>query len=269
MLPEADCFAPYLRQWHLMVDGEMLSTPCARLLPVRTPAGPAMLKVSHAPEEQRGYDVLTWWRGEGAALVFKRAGPALLMERADSVRSLITMSQDGCDDEASRILCQVAQRLHRAHRGAALPAALEPLPERFEALRQSTSDLLAPARSAMHALLAAPRDGVVLHGDIHHANVLDFGARGWLAIDPKGLLGESGFDLANLFCNPDATIALCPARFQRRVEVVSATADIDRQRLLQWILAWSGLSAAWHLEDATDPDVALGVGRMAQAALQH
>jgi hypothetical protein len=42
-----------------------------------------------------------------------------------------------------------------------------------------------------------------LHGDIHHDNILDFGRRGWLAIDPKRLFGERGFDYANLFCNPD------------------------------------------------------------------
>jgi aminoglycoside/hydroxyurea antibiotic resistance kinase len=46
----------------------------------------------------------------------------------------------------------------------------------------------------------------VLHGDLHHGNVLDFGLRGWLAIDPKGLLGERGFDFANIFTNPISPI---------------------------------------------------------------
>jgi streptomycin 6-kinase len=55
-------------------------------------------------------------------------------------------------------------------------------------------------------LLAEPREVGVLHGDLHHGNVLDFGVRGWLAIDPKGLLGERGFDFANIFTNPISQI---------------------------------------------------------------
>jgi streptomycin 6-kinase len=39
-------------------------------------------------------------------------------------------------------------------------------------------------------LLTTQREKVVLHGDMHHGNVLNFGSRGWLAIDPKGLIGE-------------------------------------------------------------------------------
>jgi streptomycin 6-kinase len=51
-------------------------------------------------------------------------------------------------------------------------------------------------------LLATQRDVVVLHGDMHHENILKFSSRGWLAIDPKGLVGERGFDYANIFCKP-------------------------------------------------------------------
>ena len=75
----------------------------------------------------------------------------------------------------------------------------------------------------------------MLHGDIHHDNVLDFGERGWLAIDPKRLYGERGFDYANIFCNPNYGIATDPAIFQRRVEQVCRLAGLERRRLLQWI----------------------------------
>lgn len=51
-------------------------------------------------------------------------------------------------------------------------------------------------------LLSAPQNEVVPHGDVHHGNILHFDERGWLAIAPKGLFGECGFDYANLFCNP-------------------------------------------------------------------
>lgn len=93
----------------------------------------------------------------------------------------------------------------------------------------------------------------MLHGDLHHGNVLDFGARGWLAIDPKRLIGERGFDFANIFTNPDLAdpsrpVATEPGRFARCLDVVSRAA-VERGRLLLWILAWTGLSASWFLGD--------------------
>ena len=97
---------------------------------------------------------------------------------------------------------------------------------------------------------------MVLHGDIHHGNILDFGPRGWLAIDPKGLTGERAFDYANIFCNPDLETATSPGRLARRAEVVAEAAALNRGRLLQWIVAWAGLSAAFSIEDGASPKAA-------------
>lgn len=46
-----------------------------------------------------------------------------------------------------------------------------------------------------------------LHGNLHHDNALNFRARGWLALDPKQLVGERGVDFANIFTNPDLVAA--------------------------------------------------------------
>lgn len=96
-----------------------------------------------------------------------------------------------------------------------------------------------------NVLLSSPHNEVVLHGDLHHGNILDFGTRGWLAIDPKGLLGERGFDYANIFTNPDLAeptrpVAIEPETFTQRVNIVSEIARIERQRLLMWIVAGVG-----------------------------
>ena len=115
-------------------------------------------------------------------------------------------------------------------------------------------------------LLATQRDVTVLHGDIHHDNILNFGSRGWLAIDPKGLRGERGFDYANLFCNPDQTATL-PGRLARRIELVTGAAAVEPTRLLRWILAWAGLSAAWLIDDGVSPKGALTVAELAEAEL--
>lgn len=220
-----------------------------------------MLKVARATEERFGAAVMAWWDGDGAARVIAHDDDALLLERAQGPRTLARLSRNGADDDASRILCAGAARLHHP-RAAPPPAGLTPLDIWFRALfpaAQAHGGALAQAAEVARWLLSNPQDVVVLHGDLHHANVLDFGSRGWLAIDPKGLLGERGFDFANLFCNPDPEIAHAPGRLARQAGVIAEAARLDRGRLLEWVLAWSGLSAVWKVEDGetTEPDLSL------------
>jgi streptomycin 6-kinase len=227
-----------------------------------------MLKIATEHEERRGGAVMVWWNGDGAARVLAHNGDALLLERASGARSLIEMAKSGADDEASRILCAVAAKLHRAR--PIPPPALVPLAKWFDALEPAANNqggILVRAAKAARALLSAPQDIAVLHGDIHHGNVLDFGPRGWLAIDPKGLYGERGFDFANIFCNPDARLATAPGRLSRQATVVAEAAGLDRRRLLQWVLAYAGLSAAWFIDDGGDPALPLAVAEAASAEL--
>jgi streptomycin 6-kinase len=250
-------------------DGAPIVTHTSRLLPVRHAGVPAMLKIALAAEERRGAAVMRWWRGDGAARVLASAGDALLLERATGDRSLADMARHGRDDEATRIVCDVAGRLHA--RPDAPPATVVPLAAWFAALEPAGTahgGVLALAARTARALLGDPRDVVVLHGDLHHGNVLDGGAsRGWIAIDPKGLLGERGFDLANLFCNPDLATATAPGRLARQVDTAAAAAGLDRERLLRWVLAYAGLSASWSLADGEEPALALRVAALAAREL--
>lgn len=256
-------FDDFLARWKLVPDGEPIVTAHSRLLPVRRAGEPAMLKIAMAEEERRGARLVAWWQGDGAVRVLAQAGDALLMERATGDRSLAEMARGGRDDEASRAICAVAARLHA--RRDRPPRSLVPLPRWFRALELAARrhELLAQATAAARELLAHPRDVVVLHGDLHHVNVLDGGERGWLAVDPKGLVGERGFDFANVFHNPDGETATAPGRLARQATVVAAAAGLERRRLLQWVLAYAGLSAAWSVEDGGDPQPALAVAALA------
>ncbi|WP_213941910.1 aminoglycoside phosphotransferase family protein [Pseudomonas sp. dw_612] len=243
-------FEPWLKRWALVPEGEPIITPGSRLLPVRMGEVPAMLKVALDAEEKFGNLLMTWWDGEGAAQVFAHHGDGLLMERAMGRRSLRNMALNGQDDEANQIMCAAVARLH-APRTSPLPP-LVPLSQWFRSLywaAEQYGGLYSLSLSTAEALLAEPQDVVVLHGDIHHDNILDFGPQGWLAIDPKRVIGERGFDYANLICNPELPTATDPLRFARQIKVVSKAAGLERRRLLQWVLAFAGLSAAWFLED--------------------
>ena len=257
-------FQAWLDRWSLVADGPAIHTAYSDLLPVVRDGAPAMLKIARTREEQRGASLMIWYAADGAVRVLESDGPALLLERASGAVSLADMSARGFDDEAARILCATVGRLH-APRPGAIPADLVPLDRWFRALTSRPDPLLARAAGTARALLAEPQDVVVLHGDIHHGNVLDGAERGWLAIDPKGLYGERTFDYANIFCNPDRATATAPGRLARRIDLVSEAARLDRARLLKWVVAYAGLSAAWCLEDGETPTVPLAILEIASS----
>ncbi|GEN22187.1 streptomycin 3''-phosphotransferase [Halomonas cupida] len=250
----------WLERWSLIADGDLLTTQSSWLLPVRHAGSPAVLKIARTSDEEAGYRLLAWWNGQGAARVFASAAGALLMERASGAGDLAQMARSGQDDETCRILCDTAARLHAQQRGP-LPD-LHPLQDWFQPLFQLAADnaVLVPAAEVAGELLAAQRDVGPLHGDLHHENVLDFGERGWLAVDPHGLLGERAFDYANIFTNPDLSdpsqpLATLPGRLEARLDIVANATGIEPERLLRWIVAWTGLSAAWFIGDGDDEGV--------------
>lgn len=250
--------APWRERWRLEPDGPAFATPSSVLQPVRRRGEPHFLKVATVEEERAGGAVIAWWRGDGAAAVIEADGDAVLLERATGHRDLAQLARSGAagDDEATRILCRAGRRLHAAGTGER-PEGLFDLRRWFrDLLRRGDAadggdDLFGVAVRVAEELLQHPGGDVVLHGDLHHGNVLDFGPRGWLAIDPKPLHGDPGFDIANILCNPDAATALAPGRLERAVGVVSAETGLTEHTVLCWTLAWGALSAVWSEADGT------------------
>lgn len=265
-----DIFHVWLERWSLTVDGQSFASRFgSQLLPVLSGGEPAVLKITDASEELRGGELMAWYGGVGAARVIARENPALLLERVTGDRSLADMARSGRDDDATRILCQTAVALH-TKRARPPPRSLVPLPIWFQALEPAAAQhggVFLKAVTAARLLLAEPRDVMVLHGDFHHDNVLDGGARGWLVIDPKGLIGERGFEYANLFRNPDIAVALAPGQMQRRARIVADEARLETRRLLNWVIAYAGLGAAWTLQSGQDPGPGLAIAEQAATEL--
>lgn len=270
--PSEQDLTVWFDHWGLVPDGDPFATQVARLAPVRWRDRPAMLKVASEAEERQGWQLMEWWDGDGAARVYAHAGDqALLLERATGAE-LVELARTGRDDQATRILCAVAARLHRP-RPTPPPDGLLPLADWFEELwpLAETDPRLARSAEVAHRLLAGQADVVPLHGDLHHGNVLDFGSGDWRVIDPKRLIGDRGFDYANIFCNPDLdhpepAIATRPDRFAARLHIVTELSGLSRERLLDWIIAWTGLSAAWFLGDGGDARIDWQVLGLATAA---
>ncbi len=172
---------------------------------------------------------------------------------------------------------QTAARLH-APRGEPLAGSGHLLRNGFASWRQPrepTAAFSSRCAEMAEALLRDQREIVVLHGDLHHDNVLDFGERGWLAIDPKHIVGDRGFDFANIFTNPDLAdptrpVATEPRRFARRLDIVAEAGEARSTPPAFLDPCLDRLSAAWFLGDG-DPmaEIDLHIARLAAAELDR
>ena len=276
---------PLLARWRLDPDGPAVRTASSVLAPVRRDGARMMLKVPLVEEERRGGRLMAAWAGRGAAPVLASdADGTVLMARADDPGILVReASADGADadardDRATRILARAAARLHRVPREAPVVAEAVPLAVWFRELVEPARPLpraLDRGAAVARELLAGSGSAAVLHGDVHHGNVLRFGDGGcdgrggdddWRAIDPKGLLGDPGFDTANVLANPTPAIALRPGRLARRARVIAEETGADLDAVLAWAEAWCALSAAWDADDAASRARVEALGRLGAAA---
>jgi streptomycin 6-kinase len=91
-----------------------------------------------------------------------------------------------------------------------------------------------------------------LHGDLHHYNILSAERQPWLAIDPKGIVGEPAYETGALIRNPVPQILSAPNLdriLARRIHQLSDELGYDRQRVYGWAVAQAVLSAWWTYED--------------------
>lgn len=101
----------------------------------------------------------------------------------------------------------------------------------------------------LHASQAAP---VLLHGDLHHDNILAAQRCPWLAIDPQGVSGEPAYEVGALLRNPIEKLPRYPdlrPLLYRRLDILAEQLELERQRLWGWSLAQAVLSVWWDYED--------------------
>ena len=255
-----DILQHYMQSWDLTYDGSCFHTHSSLIQPVLFKSIECILKIPFTIEEKRGIKVLDWWNGVGVVKVFKSDDDAILMERIINDQSLKSMSINNQDDDATQIICDVAEVLHTSKKRP-LPE-LTPLNTWFEELFLSAEkygDIFLKSANTALSLLTKQSNSTVLHGDLHHENILYSSDRGWLAIDPKGLLGESAFDYVNILCNPTQKIALTEGRMMKQIEIISKNTGITIKHLLKWTVAWTGLSAVWFLNDNMDAHIPIEI----------
>lgn len=224
---------------------------------------------------QRGALALRHFDGGGAVRLYRSDGAAQLLEYA-SGDELIGLVERGDDLAATRITAAVLNELHGTRQESRVDG-LTPLKDWFRELFHKADAERAAGVESMYVrgaamaerLLADPRQVCVLHGDVHHRNIRQ-SPRGWLAFDPKGLVGERTYDCANTLCNPMRaqvgydSLVHDERRLLTTAQFLAEALGLELGRVLQFTFAYACLSATWSLT-AHDIDAvqwALNVARL-------
>lgn len=131
----------------------------------------------------------------------------------------------------------------------------------FERLRQAydcgtgpfPQALVERAETLYRELSASMAEPVLLHGDLHHENILSTERESWLAIDPKGVVGEAVYETGAWLRNPMPQLLDLPNPGRilgRRIDQFSEQLGFERARIRDWALAQAMLSAWWSMEDS-------------------
>lgn len=211
------------------------------------------------PELCTEIDALWCYDGHGIVqlLEVSREQGVLLLER---LKPGTPLSKECDDQRATAIVIEVMQQLWRpAPHKHAFPSVaqwaqgLRRLRDRFAG---GTGPLPAPlvdaAERLFTELLASMAEPVLLHGDLHHGNILAAERQAWLALDPKGVIGEPAYEVGAWLRNPRPGLLAQPYPWQvlaHRIDQFADALGCERARIVGWGLAQAVLSAWWSLED--------------------
>ena len=211
-----------------------------------------VLKISkHASDESHSGKVLRAFGGDGAVRVYEAETGAVLLERLEPGEQLVNVE----DEEATKILAQVMAKLAHHAPPTECPTVAD-WGRGFDRYllsgnQQIPHELVHEARDLYRHLAATQRTTMLLHGDLQHYNVLFDRDRDWVAIDPKGVVGELEYEVGALIRNPvqHPELFANPATIKRRLETLTALLHLDHSRALAWSFAQAVLSAIWDVED--------------------
>ncbi|EST27888.1 hydroxyurea phosphotransferase [Streptomyces roseochromogenus subsp. oscitans DS 12.976] len=247
-----DLAAGFLERWRLRLDGPSMNGVSALVLPVvRSDGGRAVLKLQLPDEESEGEPVaLRVWDGDGAVRLLDHDPEtgAMLLERLDESR-MLSAEADG------RTAVLVIARLLARLTSFPAPPGMRRLGDIAEAMLQRTPwaleripdpgvrRLVADCAAAVREVVAEPGDRL-LHWDLHDENVLAAERADWLAIDPKPLAGDPGFELWPALDNRFEA-----AEVRWRFDALTDVLGLDRERARAWTLGRLLQNALWDVED--------------------
>jgi streptomycin 6-kinase len=222
---------------------------------------PVVLKVARKPDDEwRGGEIARAFGGRGVVQVYDYVDGAVLLERLSPGTTLADWALQDRDDEATQKLAALLGKMSPADPPPPC-ATVEQWGEGFDRYLASADEripraLVVHARRVYAELAASQRNPALLHGDFHHYNVLLDDKRGWIAIDPKGVVGELEYEIGAALRNPWERPELLASAdtIERRLERFREALGVDVDRARAWSFAQGVLSAVWSAEDGHEVD---------------
>jgi streptomycin 6-kinase len=257
------------REWCLTIH-ESFETETSVIFFVSRDGQSLVLKViKREGDEWRSGEVAGVFDGGGVVRVFEHTGGAVLMERLLPGTSLSNLTLNGSDKDSTEILAGVIERMSPREAPEKIPT-VEDWGKGFQRYLATGDPRIArPLVESAHRLFSdlciSQKKTRLLHGDLHHYNVLLDSQRGWLAIDPKGVIGELEYEIGAILRNPVERPELFLDRpvIERRIEKLTARLKLNYERMLAWAFAQAVLSAIWEIEDGFEADVSNSSLRLA------
>lgn len=217
---------------------------------------------------------LSLFDGAGAVRLLEHDAPRglLLLERVTPGTPLFKLQENR---EATRTAATLMRRLWR-HRSPPVEHSFPSLPVWFRSLARLRDrfdggsgpfpvELISKAEDTFADLNATSDNNVLLHGDLHHANILFSEKRGWLAIDPKGIVGDPGYEVGPFMLNQlpsNSSESAIREILNERLSIFSNELYIRRERLARWAFCHAVLSAVWDFEEDAECGDTIRLARM-------
>jgi streptomycin 6-kinase len=223
---------------------------------VERDGAPLVLKLLNpGSDEYRSAGILAHWRGEGAARLVEADEGWVLIERAMPGDDLAGLVAAGQDDAATLALCEVMAKLNRPPPRRHGLRKVADWGRGFRRNRRAALALGVPAalidraEALFFELCRTQAAPIVLHGDLQHYNVLGDALRGWLAIDPKGILGEPAYEPGAMLRNPLTDYCQDRKVIDQRARLIASRLGYPYERLIGWCFSQWVLSVLWAIED--------------------
>ncbi len=255
--------AGYAQRWDLTLLTPFENLSYNYVAPVRRADGtPAVLKVGFPNDELRTeIAAVQHFNGQGMARLLEadRENCAMLLERVVPGETLWN-----ADDEfATEQLLEVMPKLWKPYHGDYPFKTVAEWGLGFAHMRDRHNGQTGPidenlfkkAEALFFELVDSSTETVLLHGDLHHDNVLSAQREAYLAIDPKGILGEPCYEVGAFLRNPLPEFLLRenPRKLmQNRVDMIVERLGFERQRVISWGFSQAVLSAVWCDEGGVD-----------------
>jgi streptomycin 6-kinase len=252
--PAPDRTTKQIQAWNIVAD-ESRETQDSFLTFGTRDGQAVVLKVIKRPgDEWHSGEVLEAFEGKGVVRTLGFVEGAVLMERLQPGTSVADVSLQGRDEEATEIIARVIRAMSPCQ-FAAVPTVKDFSRSFGQYLahgdRQIPTELVEDAQRTYSELCESQTGVRLLHGDLHHYNVLMDDQRGWLAIDPKGVVGELEYELGASLRNPLAKPELFTLgkTVEARMRVFDKTLRLDSSRVLRWAFSQAVLATIWFVED--------------------